>query len=111
MCCTISFLKITSTLAGWGLLAVVSSALILEVLASTSAFILESLGGNLMLILPVTGILLAIYVLFAAVASFVGFVIFCLLVSHFYTDIRTRKGFGSGIKNGLDCIQSCRKHI
>ena len=91
------FLKITLILAGWGLLTVVSSALILQVLASASAFILGSLADNLTIILPVTGILLAVYVLLAAVASFVGFAIFCLLVTHFYTDIRTRNGLPAAV--------------
>ncbi len=106
------FLEITSTLAGWGLLAVVSSALILEVLALTSGFILESLGGNLTIIIPVTGILLAIHVLFAAVASFVGFAIFWLLISHFYADIRARNGLPAAIypeDTGLRAGQASKK--
>ena len=87
------FFKIIATvIGGWGLFILAVAGGIAFLLDGFSAFILNSLGENPVLVIAAVCVLLAFYGLTAAVLTFIGFAVNCLLVTRLYFDISNRNG-------------------
>jgi len=87
-----NFRQIAVIIWGWGLLILAVAGAITFLLDGFSAFILNSIGENPVVVITAVCVLLAFYGLTAAVLTFIGFAVNCLLVTRLYFDISNRNG-------------------
>jgi len=87
-----NFRQIVVTIWGWGLLILAVAGAIAFLLDGFSAFILNRIGENPVMVIAAVCVLLAFYGLTAAVLTFIGFAVNCLLVTRLYFDISNRNG-------------------
>ena len=82
-----NFWRIGMLLAGWALLIAATGVFLALALDFLGEFILNHVGANLTVVIPVVCILLGFYGLTAAALTFIGFTVNCLLIAGLYYQI------------------------
>jgi len=87
-----SLLRSAGVLLGWAVLMVALAVIIVVPLDFLSGMVLGALGENLRAVSIVIAGLVALILLILEALFFFGFTIHCLLITHLYHDIRSRRG-------------------
>ena len=87
-----NFRQVAVVIWGWALLTMAAVGVTTLLLDVFSAFILKRIGENPVVVISAVCVVLALYAFTAAVLTFVGFAVNCLLITRLYLDISSRQG-------------------
>ena len=92
-----NFRQIAVVIWGWALLTMAAAGATALLLGVFSELILKRIGENPVIVISTVCVVLALYAFTAAVLTFIGFAVNCLLITRLYIDISS--GQGSKLKS------------